>query len=394
MNTTDTPNPHDRFLAPFSSFVLTHDQHRASLKDLSIAFLVWSLNISGGTNVILEHALYLQRMGARVTLVHYATETVSNWHPALSALKVLRPSDIVDAEFDICVATWWRTALQLHEIRARAYIYLVQSIESRFFAQSSPRHVPVIEATYSLGIPIITISKWIQAYLAARHRAPSLLCRNGIDKTLFNLIGRTADGSARRRRLRALVEGPLGVDFKQTELALQALQPFRDRLEVWLLTSTQTIGHPHADRTISRAELAQVPAVMRSCDFLLKLSLVEGMFGPPLEMFHCGGTAITSRVTGCDEYLVHEHNALLIDNTSDPASLRNAIGRIVDDKALLNRLRENAVATASAWPSWASSSTEFASSLLLIHTNRGHFFPSSYNELRSQLARTDSGIQL
>lgn len=393
MKKSTAPNPHDRFLAPFSSFVLTHDQHRASLKDLSIAFLVWSLDISGGTNVILEHALYLQKMGARVTLVHYATETVSNWHPALSALKVQRPSEIVDAEFDICVATWWRTALQLHDVRARSFVYLVQSIESRFFAQSSPSHVPVVEATYSLGIPIITISKWIQTYLAARHRAPSLLCRNGIDKTLFNLVGRTADGFTKPRRLRALVEGPLGVDFKQTELALHALQPFRDRLEVWLLTSTQTSGHPHADRTISRAELAEVPAVMRSCDFLLKLSLVEGMFGPPLEMFHCGGTAITSRVTGCEEYLVHEHNSLLIDNTSDPASLTKAISRVVDDTAFLNRLRENAVATASAWPSWDSSSTEFASTLLLIHANRTHFFPSSYNELRGQLARTDSGVK-
>jgi hypothetical protein len=40
------------------------------------------------------------------------------------------------------------------------------------------------------------------------------------------------------------------------------------------------------------------PLVYRSCDILGKLSYVEGMFGPPLEMFHCGWTAIVYNVTG------------------------------------------------------------------------------------------------
>jgi hypothetical protein len=54
-------------------------------------------------------------------------------------------------------------------------------------------------------------------------------------------------------------------------------------------------------------------SVYRSCDDILKLSLVESMFGPPLEMFHCGGTAIVYNVTGHDEYIVHGRNALVAE---------------------------------------------------------------------------------
>ena len=51
--------------------------------------------------------------------------------------------------------------------------------------------------------------------------------------------------------------------------------------------------------------------IYRSCDVIVKLSYVEGMFGPPLEMFHCGGTSIVYDVTGHDEYIVHGKNGLV-----------------------------------------------------------------------------------
>lgn len=59
------------------------------------------------------------------------------------------------------------------------------------------------------------------------------------------------------------------------------------------------------------------PEIYRSCDVIVKLSYIEGMFGPPLEMFHCGGTAIVYDVTGHDEYIVHEKNALVVKTDDD-----------------------------------------------------------------------------
>ena len=51
---------------------------------------------------------------------------------------------------------------------------------------------------------------------------------------------------------------------------------------------------------VSQAELARLYA---DTDVVLKLSRIEGMFGPPLEGFHCGATCVVTPVTGHDEYV-------------------------------------------------------------------------------------------
>ena len=55
---------------------------------------------------------------------------------------------------------------------------------------------------------------------------------------------------------------------------------------------------PGVDRVLSRVPIDRTGTVYRSCDVLMKLSRVEGMYSPPLEMFHCGGTVVTYDVTG------------------------------------------------------------------------------------------------
>ena len=51
---------------------------------------------------------------------------------------------------------------------------------------------------------------------------------------------------------------------------------------------------------------------------MLKLSRVEGMFGPPLEGFHMGATCVVTAVTGHEEYVEHGENGLVVE-WDDPA---------------------------------------------------------------------------
>jgi len=84
---------------------------------------------------------------------------------------------------------------------------------------------------------------------------------------------------------------------------------------------------------------------------LLKLSRVEGMFGPPLEAFHRGTTCVVTPVSGHDEYVVHGENGLVVDWDDTPGTAR-ALDLLAGDRSLLHRLRHGALATARAWPSW------------------------------------------
>ena len=98
--------------------------------------------------------------------------------------------------------------------------------------------------------------------------------------------------------------------------------------------------------------------VYRSCDLILKLSLVEGMFGPPLEMFHCGGTAIVYNVTGHDEYIVHGRNALVAERNDESAVVR-FIRQLKDFPQFLGALKTNAINAAAQWPDWTASTAQF-----------------------------------
>ena len=99
---------------------------------------------------------------------------------------------------------------------------------------------------------------------------------------------------------------------------------------------------------------------------MLKLSRVEGMYGPPLEAFHMGATCVTTPVTGFDEYVDHGWNGVVV-GWDDPHGTARALDLLARDRLRLERLRHNALATARAWPSWEQSSRFMALALHTIH---------------------------
>ncbi|MEM9563606.1 MAG: glycosyltransferase family 4 protein [Actinomycetota bacterium] len=350
------PWEHDRYGRYRPPVPLAGSENRTA--PLDICFLIGSLDIGGGTYVILQHALEAHLRGDRVTLVPLfpPTDATTDWHPALREMTVATMDEVGDRTFDLVVATWWRTVYELHRVRATRYVYFVQSIESRFYAPTEPRFADLAAATYDLPLSFITISPWMQAYLAIEHRQPSVLVPNGIDKGRFNPFGprfadRPVDG------LRVLVEGPVDVAMKQVPETIEAVRDTKAS-ELWLLTSSELDRYPGVDRVFSRVPTDVTPGIYRSCDVLVKLSRVEGMFGPPLEMMHCGGTAVVWDVTGHEDYLVNDHNSI-ITPTGDFDSVVAAVNAMAVDRQLTRRLQDEALRTAAGWPGWETSSGTF-----------------------------------
>jgi len=84
--------------------------------------------------------------------------------------------------------------------------------------------------------------------------------------------------------------------------------------------------------------------IYSSCDILLKLSVVEGAFGPPLEMMACGGTCVSAEVTGLDETIVPGENALVVER-GDIKGAGEAVKKLMSDPALRGRLIKAGKAT-------------------------------------------------
>lgn len=319
-----------------------------------VAFLLGYPEISGGTNVILEHALGLRERGFNVAIV---TELPFDpqrlaWKPAAMELELLAHADCRERIFDLSIATWWRSVYDLPFVPAKRQAYFCQSIESRFFSSTDPDMKALADYTYRQPLPIVTEATWIARHLESHYGRDCSLVLNGIDKEVFR-----PDGSALAERpedqIRVLVEGPLGVPFKRVEDTIALCQQAGMK-DIWLLTSSACDSYPGVSRVCSRIPMPEVGTVYRSCDVLVKLSTVEGMFGPPLEMMHCGGTAITSDVTGHDEYMRHGENGIVIRKGED-AEVIKYLRALDHDRDFLSQLKSGGQATADAWPDWSRS---------------------------------------
>jgi O-antigen biosynthesis protein len=326
---------------------------------MKILFLLPGLGISGGTYVVFQHARFLKSQGHEVVFFSNQPENkqLSCWHPFLKEISLLTWDESTSQTWDSVVATYWLTALQAPALKAKSYVYFVQSIESRFYFGEENKFIrELVDSTYSMAFSFVTEATWIKEYLLEHHSQDCALVRNGIDKDLYH-PPKKEDLPSPRKHLRVLVEGPIGIDFKQVIPTIRLLKEFHD-IETWLLTSTKIAWLPKVDKLFSSVPVGQVPSIMRQCDLILKLSLIEGMFGPPLEMFHCGGTAVTYGIAGHAEYMEHEKNSL-VAKVGDNNEVRKHVRRLNSDRPYLSELRTNALATASEWPDWAKSSCEF-----------------------------------
>ena len=326
--------------------------------------IVWVLSsdgISGGASVALYHATNLARMGFDVSLVLARQSQASpfSWHPCYNELdgkrvRVLTFFEASAEKFDIAIATYWKTALMLWRINAESYLYFVQSIESRFYPEDEIVVRYLVDATYELGLGMVTVAPWMQRFLERATGAEVQVVRNGIDKALF----RPPVRSHSRDKLRLLVEGSTVSPFKNVPKTIDLCYAAGVG-EIWLLTRTEIADYPKVDRVFSAVPMKDVPQIYRDCDVLVKLSLVEGMFGPPLEMFHCGGTAIVYDVTGHDEYIEDGRNAIVV-RTGDEVKVVRAIQALATSAGSLLELKRAAEATAQRWPSTEESTTELA----------------------------------
>lgn len=329
--------------------------------------MLGSPDINGGTYVIYEHGAHLREMGHEVTMLTREQVTADRyqWHPRAKDLCWLTVDEAERVEFDLVFATYWQSPFLLPRIKARHYAYFVQSIESRFFEEPDPAHhnnrdldiwKDYCESTYSLNVPVITEAKWIQDYLHEHYNRESFLVRNGIRKDIYSETG-PAVADRTPGKLRVLVEGPVDVFYKNVSKSVElCLQAGVD--EIWLLTSSDIIEFEGVDRVFSQVPIHDTPEIYRSCDVLVKLSYVEGMFGPPLEMFHCGGTSIVYEVTGHDEYIDHDQNSFVVAKDDDQQVV-DYLQKLRSDQAELQRLKEGAIKTAVGWPDWQEVGTQF-----------------------------------
>jgi O-antigen biosynthesis protein len=357
---------------------------------VTVAFLVNDLQLSGGVGVVVAHARQLHdRHGFDVTLVLAREQEDPHWHhEPLQGLPVLSLDEARRTRFDIAISTWWETAFALFELHAERYASFVQSLEDRFYRPGAPERLGA-RLVLDLPVSFITEARWIADTLDdLRPGVPCYLVRNGIDKAVFatpDALEPRTDGP-----LNVLVEGYAASWFKGVNEAVAAVGQMREPHRLTVVTPyREGLVANGADRVVGPITQRELATLYAESDVLVKLSRVEGMYGPPLEAFHMGATCVTTEVTGHEEYVEHGVNALVCD-WDDPRGTSRQLDLLARDRVLLHRLRLGALETARAWPTWEQAGQFMAGALHAIKRDPP---PDANAALGRLLADVRAGIE-
>jgi glycosyltransferase involved in cell wall biosynthesis len=312
---------------------------------MKIIYLIPGCTVSGGIAVACQHANRLLRRGHQVYLMTEGIADNMDWFPG-QKVPVINVKDYPES-VDILIATGWRTTFRVCQLPARKKFYFVQSDETRFHPEGNIKHrfaKQLTALTYTFNFSYFTEAKWIQKWLIEKFGHKAELVPNGLDPQIFfpvePLVPKT-------NRPRVLLEGAIGLPYKGMQEAFMAVAELD--VEIWCVSSQGTPkSYWRCDRFFERVPMDLMRRIYSSCDVLVKLSRVEGFFGPPMEMMACGGTVVVGQVTGYDEYIVDGYNGLVVDPMDIPGA-RAAVRRIIINNSLKNTLIANGLLTAKEW---------------------------------------------
>ena len=166
---------------------------------------------------------------------------------------------------------------------------------------------------------------------------------------IVGLTGMTYVESFQAALIIILIEGDSKSEYKNVDEAFRiaALLP-KDRYVIWYVSYNGGAKDWYrVDRYLHRVPHADMPQLYQKCHILLKTSILESFSYPPLEMMATGGFAVVQENDGNREYLADGENCLFYD-PSDLSTAVTDIGRIADDPALRERLKQGGQKTVAA----------------------------------------------
>ncbi|HKP90882.1 MAG TPA: glycosyltransferase family 4 protein [Thermoleophilaceae bacterium] len=307
---------------------------------MRVCFLAGELGRSGGAATIRSYADGLRERGFQVDLVDPGAV----------------PAGV--EPYDVAIATWWPTALELWAVPARRRALFLQSVESRFYEERHYFERLAAEEVLALPVAFVTVAGWIRELLAElRPDAPCDVVRGGVDKEVFERPHTPRSGP-----LRVLVEGQPSMWFKGVHEALGAVRAMAEPAEVTVVAGQPEDAGEVAARVVGGLDADGMARLYADHDVVVKLSRVESLGLAPIEAAHAGTPAVVTPYTGHDEHVVHGRNGLVVGFDDEPGTAR-ALDRLARDPGLLERLSDGARESARDWPSHADAAEAFAAAV-------------------------------
>ncbi len=364
---------------------------------MKISFLLSSLGLSGGVQVVVEFANRLTarghqivlvaprgttapeiqaRLDPRITIVESRVALSAQMTPwrnirlSLSLANAVPPSDLI-------VSTHTPTTvvglLAAHLLRKGKLVWLFQDYAAMFAER--PLEGWLLRHALKWHRLALTVSTYCQTELqpqapgqAVNQAHKVVVVGEGLSDTELlqpvPLFERPVHPQATIFFLGDMRPRKGLADFLAAAALVQQEQP---NIKLWIASKEEsTFTSPVPYELIYRPSRAQLIDRYSTCDIFVSASWCEGFGLPPLEAMACGTPVVMTDSGGVREYAVTGFNCLLVP-PQQPALLAAALLQLLDDKALALHLAHNGPPTAQRF-TWDVAVTRLEAALATVLT--------------------------
>ncbi|UJF35786.1 glycosyltransferase family 4 protein [Paenibacillus hexagrammi] len=308
---------------------------------MKIVMPVADLHIGGGCKVLVDIAGALTKRGHDVEIVIPKSGTVKYPIPCqLTVVPALTHETIPYG--DLVLPNFYTTFFPAYQAWPEQCVRLSLGFE--------PLWVPAKEQalwTYMQGVPVISISRWLDDQIYRHTRKRSTVVSLGVDPAVFfadpaRAAARAADPDRHKIILyiaRAAEDGYALKGFNDFKEAMQIVhREWNGSFMIHLICPDRALSvpglHQQAFFPANEYEMAEL---YRSSDVFVSSSWFEAFSLPPLEAMACGTPVVTTNSGGIMDFCTHMESAY-VTAPQHPRRLAQGICAVLSDKQLASKL--------------------------------------------------------
>jgi glycosyltransferase involved in cell wall biosynthesis len=318
---------------------------------MRISFVEPHLKVYGGIRRVLEFANRFVDRGESVTLYHPTGEPC-DWMPCRATVRPL--DDLARDSHDVLIFNNPPDYAVARRTRARVKVFYILELYDkdrllRFDPKIFwPRKGRMLTLRRAFQLPFVHVANatWIQDWLRQFMGIEAELQLGGVNRELFHPV---APRSAPHEPFRILCSGDPR-EHKGTVTVVEAVERVRRDRPVELAT--------YHGKRIAQSDMAETYA---SADLFVDAQWHAGWNNPVIEAMACGTPVVCTDIGGVRDFAFHERTALLVP-ARDASAMAASIARMLDDRALRERLAANALAGIERFD-WERAADEFLEKL-------------------------------
>jgi glycosyltransferase involved in cell wall biosynthesis len=320
------------------------DRRPVETKDgkLRVVYVTQDTGVGGGHRDVFEHLNRLRARGHDVEL--YSLAGAPDWFPLETPVRSFESyeelAEALAREEAVKVATWWETApwVWRASVTKGIPVYFVQDIETSYYP-GDPLAQSRVLASYREEFRFMTISDSNSRQLRDLGLSTELI-PPGIDLDNFRPVDRPRQDAVVLAIGRSL---PL----KNLPLTIDAWRRLSPQPDLWLFGVEPDLGPKYGVRYFERPSDERVNELLNEATVFVQTSIHEGFCLPLLEAMAAGTPVVSTDAHGNRDFCRHGENCLIAE--PDPESVSAALGRVLQDAALRDRLVAGGLKTAAGY---------------------------------------------